>query len=110
MSKMEEFVQCCKCSDQRSVTIILIILGDKQTPLGQCLFYFQMSNTFLPSRKRPGESTSEHPMDTDDSGDTATEHENGKKKEMKKSDSNEELGVESEKSKVIFIKFNLLYC
>jgi hypothetical protein len=72
------------------------------------------SNNFPPSRKRPGDShdsgpdlgPSEHPMETEDSGVTATEHENGKKKKMKKSDSNEELGVESEKSKVIFIKLN----
>jgi hypothetical protein len=63
-----------------------------------------MSNTFQPSRKRPGESTSEHPMDTEDSGDTATEQENGNQKKMKKSDSNEKLGIESEKSKVKFYK------
>ncbi len=63
-----------------------------------------MSNTFQPSRKRPGESTSEHPMDAEDSGDTATEHENGNQKKMKKSDSNEKLGIESEKSKVKFYK------
>jgi hypothetical protein len=61
-----------------------------------------MSNTFQPSRKRPGES--EHPMDTEDSGDTATEHENGNQKKMKKSDSNEKLGIESDKSEVKFYK------
>jgi hypothetical protein len=43
-------------------------------------------------------------MDTEDSGDTATEHENGNQKKMKKSDSNEKLGIESEKSKVKFYK------
>jgi hypothetical protein len=69
-----------------------------------------MSNTFQPSRKRPGESPgsdlvpSEHPMETEDSGDTASEHENGNQKKMKKSDSNEKLGIESEKSKVKFYK------
>ena len=70
------------------------------------------SNNFPPSRKRPGESPdsgpdlgpSEHPMETEDSGDTATEHENGNQKKMKKSDSNEKLGIESEKSKVKFYK------
>ncbi len=72
------------------------------------------SNNFPPSRKRPGESPdsgpdlgpSQHPMETENSGDTTSEHENGKKKKMKKSDSNEKLGVESEKSKVKFNKFN----
>ncbi len=60
-----------------------------------------MSNTFQPSRKRPGESSgsfqgpSEHPMETEDSGDTASENENGNQKKKKKSDSNE-----SEKTKV----------
>ncbi len=69
-----------------------------------------MSNTFQPSRKRPGESSgsdlvpSEHLMETEDSGDTATEHESGNQKKMKKSDSNEKLGIESEKSKVKFYK------
>ena len=69
-----------------------------------------MSNTFQPSRKRPGESSgsfqgpSEHPMETEDSGDTASEHENGNQEKMKKSDSKEKLGIESEKSKVKFYK------
>ncbi len=60
-----------------------------------------MSNTFQPSRKRPGESSgsdlvpSEHPMETEDSGDTASENESGNQKKKKKSDSNE-----TEKSKV----------
>jgi hypothetical protein len=74
----------------------------------------EQSNNFPPSRKRHGESLdywpdlgpSEHPMETEDSGDTASEHQNDKQKKMKKSDSKEELGIESEKSKVKFIKLN----
>jgi hypothetical protein len=70
------------------------------------------SNNFPPSCKRPGESPdsgpdlgpSKHPMETEDSGVTATEHETGNQKKMKKSDSNEKLGIESEKSKVKFSK------
>ncbi len=72
----------------------------------------EQSNNFPPSRKRPGESLgsgsdlgpSEHPMETEDSGDPASDHENGNQKKIKKSDSKEELGVESEKSKVTFIR------
>ena len=45
---------------------------------------------------------SEHPMEIEDSGDTASEHENGNQEKMKKSDSKEKLGIESEKSKVKF--------
>jgi hypothetical protein len=82
-----------------------------------CVFNFQMSDNsynYPPSRKRPGENPDsgpdlclcEHPMETDNSGDTASEHENGNKKKMKKSDSNEKLGIESEKSKVKFYKLN----
>jgi hypothetical protein len=70
------------------------------------------SNNVPPSRKRPGESLdsgpdlgpSEHPMETEDSGDPASEHENSNPKKMKKSDSNEKPGIESEKSKVKFSK------
>ena len=60
-----------------------------------------MSNTFQPSRKRPGESPgsdlvpSEHPMETEDSGDRASENENGNQKKKKNSESND-----TEKSKV----------
>jgi hypothetical protein len=86
-----------------------------------CVFNLQMSdnsNNYPLSRKRPGENPdsgpdlgpSEHPMETEDSGDTASEHENDKQKKMKKSDSKEELGIESEKSKVKFIKLNFQYC
>jgi hypothetical protein len=72
------------------------------------------SNNYPPSRKRPGDShdsgpdlgPSEHPMETEDSGDPASEHENENKKKMRKSDSNEELEIESEKSKVKFNKLN----
>jgi hypothetical protein len=78
----------------------------------------EQTKNFPPSRKRPGKSLDyvpdlgpcEHPMETEDSGDTATEHENGNQKKMKKSDSKEELGIESEKSKVKFIKLNFQYC
>jgi hypothetical protein len=75
-----------------------------------------MSNTFQPSRKRPGESSgsdlvpSEHPMETEDSGATETEHENGNQKKMKKSDSMKKIEIESEKSKVKFIKLYFQYC
>jgi hypothetical protein len=72
----------------------------------------EQTNNFPPSRKRPGESLgsgpdigpSEHPMETEDSVDTASEHENDNQKKMRKSVSKDELGIESEKSKVTFIR------
>ena len=60
----------------------------------------EQSSTFQPTRKRPGESSGSDlvPMETEDSGDTASEHANGN--QTKKSDSNE-----TEKSEV-----DIFYC